>query len=94
MNGSRMTRRVFLATVPALAIRTPTTAAPPDFVELERSAGGRLGVAVYSSDSGQELGHRLDERFGMCSTFKLPLAAVTLREIDRGRGEEAYPGRP
>ena len=52
---------------------------------LERSAGGRLGVAVLDTRSGQLLGHRLDERFAMCSTFKLPLAALLLHEVDRGR---------
>ncbi len=31
------------------------------------------------------MGHRLDERFAMTSTFKLPLAAMVLRAIDQGR---------
>jgi len=30
------------------------------------------------------VGHRLEERFGMCSTFKLPLAATILRKVDQG----------
>ena len=53
--------------------------------DLERSAGGRLGVAMLDTASGQITGHRLDERFAMCSTFKLPLAGAVLREIDQGR---------
>lgn len=52
---------------------------------LERKVGGRLGVAVLDTSSGQMVGHRLDERFGMCSTFKMPLAASILREVDQGR---------
>lgn len=52
---------------------------------LERKVGGRLGVAILDTGSGQLVGHRLDERFGMCSTFKLPLAAAILREVDQGR---------
>ncbi len=52
---------------------------------LEKKVGGRLGVAVLDTGSGQLVGHRLDERFGMCSTFKMPLAAAILREVDRGR---------
>jgi beta-lactamase class A len=52
---------------------------------LERKVGGRLGVAVLDSGSGQLVGHRLDQRFGMCSTFKMPLAAAILREVDQGR---------
>ncbi len=31
------------------------------------------------------MGQRLDERFAMCSTFKLALAAMVLREADAGR---------
>ena len=52
---------------------------------LERSTGGRLGVALLDTATGQITGHRLDERFAMCSTFKLPLAGAILREIDQGR---------
>ena len=51
---------------------------------LERRVGGRLGVAVLDTATRTTTGHRADERFGMCSTFKLPLAAVILREIERG----------
>lgn len=55
------------------------------FAALEAKSGGRLGVAVLDTESGHLIGHRADERFGMCSTFKLPLAAVVLAEIDAGR---------
>jgi beta-lactamase class A len=53
--------------------------------DLERSVGGRIGVYALSGPGGQTLSHRGGERFGMCSTFKLPLVAVILREIDGGR---------
>lgn len=52
---------------------------------LERRGGGRLGVAVLASDSGALAGHRADERFGLCSTFKVLLAAAVLQRIDRGQ---------
>jgi beta-lactamase class A len=58
---------------------------PKALAALERKVGGRLGVSVLDTGSGQLVGHRLDERFGMCSTFKMPLAAAILREIDQGR---------
>jgi beta-lactamase class A len=45
-----------------------------DWAALERSTGGRLGVAVLQAD-GQLDGHRLDERFPLCSTFKWLAAA-------------------
>lgn len=52
---------------------------------LEKTSGGRLGVAILDTRSGRMAGHRMAERFGMCSTFKLPLAGVILAEIDAGR---------
>lgn len=52
---------------------------------VESRVGGRLGVAFLDTSTGRIAGHRLDERFAMCSTFKLPLAALVLREGDAGR---------
>ena len=51
---------------------------------LERRHGGRLGVAIHDSGSGRHVAHRGDERFLMCSTFKLLLAAALLHRVDRG----------
>jgi len=48
-------------------------------------AGGRLGVAALDVASGRRLVHDEDSRYAMCSTFKLPLAAAILAEVDRGR---------
>ncbi|WP_108473035.1 class A beta-lactamase [Rhodanobacter thiooxydans] len=53
-------------------------------VALERRHGGRLGVAVLDTGSGRRIGHRVDERFAMCSTFKLLAAAAVLARVDRG----------
>lgn len=51
---------------------------------IERRVGGRLGVVAIDTGSGRRLEHRGDERFAMCSTFKLLLAAAILRRIDAG----------
>ena len=51
---------------------------------LEKKVGGRLGVAFLNTGNGSMVGHRMHERFGMCSTFKLTLAAEVLRKIDQG----------
>ena len=60
------------------------------FGALERGAGGRLGAFVLDTTTGRSLGWRADERFGLCSTFKLGLAACVLARIDTGhlRGDE------
>ncbi len=50
---------------------------------LEAKSGGRLGVFILDTASGKGSGHRMGERFGMCSTFKLALAAAVLQSADK-----------
>lgn len=45
---------------------------------LEVAYGGRLGVGALDTGDGRRLGHRADERFPMCSTFKAIAAAAIL----------------
>lgn len=90
-----MRRREFMAgSVPAALLLTrctPPSARAADAEEeysvalahLERSAG-RLGVVVIDSETNRHFGHRMDQRFAMCSTFKLPLAAMVLSAMDSG----------
>ena len=52
--------------------------------DLEASVSGRLGVAVLDTGTGDLSGHRLDERFPMCSTFKTLAAALVLARVDAG----------
>ena len=51
---------------------------------LEAKFGGRLGVAALDTASGRRLLRRADERFPMCSTFKLLAAAAILKRVDAG----------
>lgn len=51
---------------------------------IERASGARLGVALLDTGSGALLGWREHERFALCSTFKLLLAAWALARVDRG----------
>ncbi len=52
--------------------------------QIEARVGGRIGVAAWQAGSGRRLEHRAGERFAMCSTFKMILAAAVLRRVDRG----------
>ena len=54
------------------------------FARIEAQSGGRLGVAVIDTATGATAGHRADERFPMCSTFKALAAAAILRRVDAG----------
>ena len=76
--------------VMAMARMAPASAKPAldgagaKLAMLERQHGGRLGVAILDTGSGRREGYRDDERFLMCSTFKLLLAAAVLQRVDRG----------
>jgi beta-lactamase class A len=50
--------------------------------QLEHSSNCRLGVAVFDTNTREKTGHRADERFAMCSTFKMLLAAAVLQRVD------------
>jgi beta-lactamase class A len=52
---------------------------------LEEQAGGRLGIAVFDTGSGKRFAYRGDERFPMCSTFKVLVAAAILTRVDAGK---------
>jgi beta-lactamase class A len=54
------------------------------FVRIEKEIAGRLGVTVLETLSGETASHRGDERFPMCSTFKLLAAAAVLARVDAG----------
>lgn len=64
--------------------------APADaLAALERANGGRLGVTILNTGTGQSVGHRADERFAMCSTFKFLVASLILLRVDAGE-EQLY----
>ena len=54
------------------------------FVRIEAARGGRLGVAVLDTASGQRVGYRQDELFPIASTYKLLAAAAVLARADAG----------
>ena len=51
---------------------------------IEQEIGGRLGVYALDTGSGAHLGHREEERFAMCSTFKWFLVAAIFSRAERG----------
>lgn len=62
---------------------------PPDdprFAALEQRIGGRVGVAAWNTGTDAWLGHRRNDAFAMCSTFKwmLPAAALQVAEHTGG----------
>jgi beta-lactamase class A len=47
--------------------------------------GGRLGVAFLDTATGVRAGQHADERFPICSTFKLVAAGAVLLRVDQTR---------
>jgi beta-lactamase class A len=68
---------------PVLAAAAPGADVDGQLDALERSHGGRLGVAILDTGSGRRCGHRADERFLMCSTHKLLTVGAVLAQVDR-----------
>ena len=78
-----ISRRIVLGGA-ALLIAPAARAADGEIAELERKTGARIGLAALDTGSGKTLFHREAERFVMCSTFKLSLAAAILARADKG----------
>jgi beta-lactamase class A len=51
--------------------------------EIETRVGGRLGVVALDTSTGKHIEYRATERFPLCSTFKLLLAAALLSRVDQ-----------
>jgi beta-lactamase class A len=52
---------------------------------IEATLGGRLGVAAIDTGHGRRVVYRDQERFPMCSTFKVLLGAQVLSRVDAGQ---------
>lgn len=57
-----------------------TTALIEAIKQLELKSGGRLGVSVLDTTTGIPIHYKGDERFPMCSTFKVLAAAAILKD--------------
>jgi beta-lactamase class A len=81
-----ITRRDLVGLALAAAFATPAAAAKADreLKAIQKRLGGRLGVHALDSQSGKRFGIDDKSRYAMASTFKLPLAAALLWQVDRG----------
>jgi beta-lactamase class A len=56
-----------------------------EIARIEGEVAGRLGVSVVDTSDEDRFGHRADETFPMCSTFKLLASAAVLARVDAGQ---------
>lgn len=54
---------------------------------LQQRVGGRIGLYALHTATREEFAFQAEQRFAMCSTFKLLLAAAVLAKVDSGRLE-------
>jgi len=66
-----------------LPVRGALAATEPELEAIEGRIGGRVGVAAGSAERIL-VGYRADERFPMCSTFKVLAAAAILGRVEAG----------
>ncbi|WP_296615585.1 class A beta-lactamase [Sphingomonas sp.] len=85
MNDPRPTRRAVLAAAAGLAVAN-APAADTELQSLERREALQIGVFAQRLGGRTIWSHRADQRFLMCSTFKIFLVAAVLREADRVPG--------
>ncbi|GGO98113.1 class A beta-lactamase [Stakelama pacifica] len=86
------TRRSMLAGATALGLVATTRGATAFqaaqggsiFDKLENAVNGKLYLAVLDTGTGHRLTWNADQRVGLCSTFKLPLAAAVMAGAEKG----------
>lgn len=52
---------------------------------IEKTVEGRLGVTMFYALANEQLAYRAEERFPLCSTFKLLASAAVLARVDAGK---------
>lgn len=84
--GVRRTMLMMMATLPLLlgstALYAGTNNVQQKLEALEKSTGGRLGVALINTADDSQIVYRADERFAMCSTSKVMAAAAILKQSE------------
>ena len=82
-------RRGFILGVATMAAGAAAMPIQPSTAQFERirnrlGPGAGLGVGIYDGSMHRVLGFDLNSRYPLASTFKVPLVAAILSEVDRG----------
>ena len=77
---------LFLCLLTSLATASESSVPTKEFTSristLESKSSGRIGVSVVSANGTPLFSYRANERFAMCSTFKVLLGAAILSRVD------------
>jgi len=77
-----MVRSFLLLTFLAASAASAANDATTRIAAIETRMGGRIGVAALDTSSSKRIDYRPQERFPMCSTFKLLAVAAVLKRVD------------
>jgi beta-lactamase class A len=80
--SANFTRRTALVAAAAASVRAVAGETSDPVSALEASTGGRIGLCGLNTGTGASIGHRADERFAFCSTFKLLAVAAILKRSE------------
>jgi beta-lactamase class A len=69
----------------AIGSTPPASHAADRIAEINGRVGSRIGVAALDTGTGQHIEYKANERFPMCSTFKVLAAAAVLKLVDEGK---------
>lgn len=86
--GMQLARSTILTVLLCLPIAVKATT-KEEIQKIERQRNLTVGIALVDDGGTLLFGHRETQRFAMCSTFKLPLAAATLKQIESGKWSAA-----
>jgi beta-lactamase class A len=75
---------LWLTCASALSVKAADSQAEGRIAQIEAETGCRIGVVAIDSSTNRRFEHRPNERFLICSTFKLLAAAAILQRVDRG----------
>ena len=54
---------------------------------IEQRLNAKMGVTIVDTETGRRFTHRSDERFPVCSTFKVLACSAVLARVDAGRDD-------
>ncbi len=81
MSSTKVDRRSVMG---CAALLVPRPALAQSSVSSLEHPGSRIGVAGLDTGNGRTVFYRADERFLLCSTFKVALAAAVLHRVEHG----------
>ena len=70
---------------PLVSRAAAVSSAQARLTALQRLHGGRLGVAILDTGTGRRVAQHGDQRFLLCSTFKVLAVAAVLSRVDAGK---------